>query len=177
MDKKVLRAYALNQRRCLTAVEKSDKSEIICSKVYELIKNKQCIGMYASLKEEVDTILLIDKLLSDGKKVLLPKTLEVGLSFHEISSMNDLQEGKFHVLEPVTDEVSIHTAEVLLVPLVAFDKHKHRIGFGKGYYDHALSGYTGMKIGLAFECQCVEDITVEDHDIALDLIVTESGVY
>ena len=62
---------------------------------------------------------------------------------------------------------------LVIVPGVVFDKHNHRIGYGKGYYDDFLKEFSGKKIGLAFELQVLEDIPRDDWDIRLDKVISE----
>ena len=66
--------------------------------------------------------------------------------------------------------------EIVLVPLLAFDIQLNRLGYGGGFYDRTLTNQQ-IKIGVAFECMRVECVPTEPHDIRLDYIVTESGVY
>ena len=68
--------------------------------------------------------------------------------------------------------------DVVIVPLLAFDRQGNRIGMGGGYYDRFLKKYpAALKIGLAFELQKIENIPVEPHDVPLDAIITEDGTY
>ena len=71
--------------------------------------------------------------------------------------------------------------DLMLVPMAAFDRLGHRIGYGGGYYDRAISrlhakGRRPRLIGVAFDCQQVDVIPAEDHDVALDAVLTESGL-
>ena len=69
-----------------------------------------------------------------------------------------------------------HKIDLFLVPGVAFDKSGNRLGYGKGYYDQLLHNTTGLKIGICFDCQVVDAIPNETHDIKMDIIVTESRI-
>ena len=79
-------------------------------------------------------------------------------------------------------EAPIVTPEVILVPLLGFDRHGHRLGYGKGYYDHTLAAHrsatpTVQAIGLAFAAQEVDAVPVGAADQALDAIVTERAFH
>ena len=65
----------------------------------------------------------------------------------------------------------------MIVPIVAFDDRLYRIGYGKGYYDHFLKVLDVIKIGVAFDCQRVNQIERDENDIKLDLIITEKNTY
>jgi len=65
---------------------------------------------------------------------------------------------------------------VVVVPIVAFDQNKQRIGFGMGYYDRYLASISAKKIGLAFSFQEVSDIMIHSNDIPLDIIITEKAI-
>jgi 5-formyltetrahydrofolate cyclo-ligase len=100
--------------------------------------------------------------------------------FIPINSSDDLQEGRFHVMEPkgtMEDAVIPEEGDLFLVPGALFDRRKHRIGYGGGYYDTYFEKYQGYrKIGFAFSEQLTEtDIPTEKTDIPLDDIVTENG--
>ena len=76
------------------------------------------------------------------------------------------------------NEVCLHDCAAVLVPGVSFDRRGHRVGSGAGYYDRALRGERCLKIGICYECQLShEDLPTEEHDIAMDLVVTEKNTY
>ena len=68
--------------------------------------------------------------------------------------------------------VALNRLDLALVPGLGFDARGHRLGRGKGHYDRLLAGFTGMKIGVAFDFQIVTEVPREPHDIALDAVVT-----
>lgn len=140
----------------------------------EIFKQAKTIGIYASIKQEVYTLDCIKK-WCNIKKISLPRVESKEIKFYQIVDMSQLQKGKFGVLEPQTKNlVNPDAIDVLIIPLVAFDKCNHRIGYGGGFYDRYLQGYKGVKIGIAFSMQEVECISVEEHDIPLDIIINEN---
>ena len=87
--------------------------------------------------------------------------------------------GPFGTMEPKKTQISIFP-QILVVPLLSFDREFYRLGYGGGYYDKYLSknGIGDVKkIGIAFSFQEVEEIPVEDHDERLDWILTEKHLY
>lgn len=145
---------------------------------HPLYQSSQMIAFYVSFNNEVATLDLIKHTLSI-KRVCVPKVEGKVMQFYEIHSVDDLQEGAFHVLEPITHKlIQPNQIELMVVPMLAFDPLLYRVGYGKGYYDRYFqSGYQGYKLGLAFDFQCVNRITVNPFDIALDEIITERMTY
>ncbi|MDE6243728.1 MAG: 5-formyltetrahydrofolate cyclo-ligase, partial [Muribaculaceae bacterium] len=67
--------------------------------------------------------------------------------------------------------------ELIVVPAVAYDRRGNRLGRGKGYYDRLLATTKASKIGVAYEFQVVDDIPAESHDVPVDIVITENGIY
>ncbi len=111
--------------------------------------------------------------------MLVPGTNQ--MEFYEIESMKELFPGYQGILEPAANrdrlfEASSCVHALMLVPGVVFDRNGNRIGYGKGFYDYYLKTYPYIsKIGLAFSCQCIEEIPAEPQDICMDVVLTESG--
>lgn len=103
----------------------------------------------------------------------------VGLEFVAVAKPQDMQPGPFGVLEPPADLPAVPLAQIplLLVPGVVFDRQGHRIGWGQGYYDRILRGYSGVRVGFAYEFQVLEEIPYEPWDEAVDFLVTEAGLH
>lgn len=172
MNKQILRNKYLNVRKNIkNKKELDDKifNQVINLKEY---KESKMILTYVSLKDEVDTFKLIEYSLKIGKKVAVPKCEEEIIKFYYISSLNDLKEGKFNLLEPITNKlVTDFKNSICIVPGVAFDKANNRIGYGKGYYDRFLQNYNDIKIGLTYrECIC-EKIDNESTDIKMVKVI------
>jgi 5-formyltetrahydrofolate cyclo-ligase len=155
-------------------------SDKIREKVEELpeYRNSETIATYVATSGEVQTEQIIRDSLNYGKRVLVPKVISrEKLMFSEIKDMTDLARGEFGLLEPKTHlihEIPLGEAEIILVPLVAWDEWGNRIGHGRGYFDFALANLPkNLKVGLAFEAQRVDRIPREEHDVPLDLVITE----
>ena len=133
---------------------------------------------YLSKKGEVRTHDLVRNALGK-KRVIVPKTVRepLGLRLCEISSFGMLRPGMFGILESAgVCDVPPEDIELAIVPGVAFDERGHRIGHGFGYYDRLLAGMRAFKIGLAYDFQVVPLLPAEEHDIKLDMILTEKRV-
>jgi 5,10-methenyltetrahydrofolate synthetase len=140
---------------------------------------------YWPLPDEVDIRPLIDQLVAEGKTVLLPKvTGDETIELRRYTSRVDLQEGAFHIMEPVGEPFTDYAQiDVCLVPGVAFDAAGHRLGRGKGYYDRFLSSlltshsslltsHSSLLIGICFPFQRVAEVPSEAHDVLMDEIVS-----
>ena len=158
---------------------------IILDKIVALREYREAdlILIYASYNGEVDTYRLIDRALSDGKRVACPRCRIEGeaalLDFYRIDSKEDLVPGYKGIPEP-RDEEEKRLAEddmigcPVIVPLVGYDRDNNRLGYGKGFYDRFFADCDGlMKIGIAYKCQEEERLPVDKYDIRLDMIINE----
>lgn len=128
------------------------------------------------LADEIDVRPLLLALLGRGHCVVLPETPKPGqaLIFHRWRPGRALLPGRFGTLRPEPDPV---IPDLLLVPLLAFDRSGHRLGYGAGYYDRTLEALAGRRaIGCAFAVQEVAAVPVERHDRQMDVIATEAGI-
>lgn len=178
----------LLKRDSIDKCEIHDKSDIISKRVFfeKAYKEAELILLYASYNSEVETLDIVKKAFSDGKKIAFPKcTFDDGLAdmqFYEIDNIDQLSEGYKGILEPDIESNNLKRvediADLCIVPGVAFDRSGNRIGYGKGFYDRFISK-NGAKcyMGLAFECQLVDKIETETTDMRLDMVITEEKVY
>ncbi len=99
------------------------------------------------------------------------------MDFFEWSVKNPLIINKYGIPEPISNKVIY--PDILLVPLVAFDKQLNRIGYGGGFYDRYINKIKKSKkiitIGLAYSFQKVKEIKINDYDIKLDFVITEKN--
>ncbi len=148
----------------------------------EEYRRSRLLISYCAKSDEVQTRPIIERALAEGKRVAVIATQvdSKTLSFSEIRSFeDDLAPGAFGILEPKAGHghpVSISQADLVLVPLVAWDEMGHRLGYGAGYFDRALQGTRIAKVGLALESQRVPHIPESRFDVPLDVIVTDSRV-
>ena len=133
------------------------------------------VGGFWPLAGEIDVRPLLLALAGRGHGLALPMTPRRGeaLSFHRWRPGQALLPGRFGTSHPDWDPVA---PDLLLVPLLAFDRQGRRLGYGGGYYDRTLDGLAARTIGAAFARQEVPEVPVEAHDRRLDAIATECGV-
>jgi len=163
-------------------LEKSNKSGIIKHKLLneEEFKKAKLVMFYVSLKDEVDTLSMIDEALKTGKRVCVPVILkeEKRLIAGEIKNrVEDLERQHFGIYQPKKGrvrEVPLADIDLVVVPGIAFDKKNVRLGRGHGYYDRFLCCLPSntKTIGLAFDFQLVEDLPKYPHDIPVWKTIT-----
>ena len=143
-------------------------------------KNSKQLMLYMPLGNETDTFAIIKAAFCDGKKVVFPVTDEKSGEITPFYALPDTKflKGTFSVLEPVGTQIADMTkTDVILVPGIAFDKTGNRVGFGKGCYDRLLKNSSADLIGFCYEFQICEHIPSEPHDIKMDALVTEKGLF
>lgn len=143
--------------------------------------------IYVSARSEVRTRETIAELLADRKSIVVPWCRDdEHLDLFHLHSLQDLVPGRFGILEPRADlradphrVIAPTRLDLLLLPGAAFDRRGGRIGYGRGYFDRLLAQTRpdALKAGLAFDCQLVDEVPMGPHDVRLDVVVTEVGVY
>ncbi|TCD11741.1 5-formyltetrahydrofolate cyclo-ligase [Pedobacter frigidisoli] len=127
-------------------------------------------------KKEPNTFLLIEWLAENHPeiKILVPKAdFETALmTNHEYLGVDDLQKNLYNILEPQKGIVHDGEVDMVLIPLLAFDKQGYRVGYGKGFYDRFLQNINAKKIGLSLSPAIDKIDDVNEHDIRLDYCIT-----
>ena len=177
-----IRHHIRQKIKSYSELEKSEKSAIIKARLFneEEFKKAKIVMFYVSLKDEVNTLSMIDEAVRAGKKVCVPVILkeEKRLIAGEIRNRSeDLERQHFGIYQPMeghVKEVPLENIDLVIVPGVAFDKSNMRLGRGHGYYDRFLSGIpnSAKTIGLAFDFQVVEDLPKDSHDIPVWKTIT-----
>ena len=147
-------------------------------KKFNLLKNKK-IGAYFPINYEIDCLEILKQLEKSGHKISLPITKKGNkMDFFEWSLKEPLLIGKIGIPEPYSKKKVY--PDILLVPLVAFNKYKFRLGYGGGYYDRYIQKIKKIKkiltIGMAFSFQEVRKLPINEHDKKLDYIFTENYI-
>lgn len=175
MNKSELRNNIINIRKSI--INKEELSTIIVNKIINLdiYQKSKVIALYKSMKDEVNTNLLINESLKD-KIVLLPKVIDNKMVFINVNKSTFYDKSSFGVLEPVGN-VFVGNIDLIIVPGIAFDNKLNRLGFGKGYYDKYLSNKDIYKIGICFDEQIVDLVPTNELDIKMDMVITKNKVY
>jgi 5-formyltetrahydrofolate cyclo-ligase len=141
-------------------------------------KESNTIGITISKMPEVDTYQIIRKGWEQNKRIVIPKCypIDKSMKFRKLTAFNQLESVYYGLFEPIeneTSEVPKEDIELLIIPGLAFTRNGYRLGFGGGYYDRYLMGFTGKKLSLAFNSQLVQTLPTESHDIPTHQIITE----
>lgn len=180
--KKEIRAKLLHLREGLSASDCLEKSQEITKRflISSEFKAAVAIHFYLSNATEVQTDAMILEALRLNKRVIVPVVHpeDQSLSFSELSDLDPAQMrlGPFGIRQPlpsVIKKIMPREIDLWIVPGLGFDPQGNRIGYGGGYYDRVLGEVEGKIIGLAFECQVLESIPVEEKDCLVHKIITE----
>ncbi len=172
--KKALRKDIKEKIAELTPDEKKRMSEAIFLKIEQLpgFEKAKNILLFWSLPDEVITSMFFDK-WSDRKCLLLPVINGDELELRYYEGRRYLKTGSLGVQEPQGKLFTEYDKiDMVLVPGVAFDRDCNRLGRGKGYYDKLLPKLSGMKIGICYPCQLLDQVPCQEWDVKMDKIIT-----
>lgn len=144
----------------------------------ELINKASTIAIYSAIQNEI-SVSELHQLLPE-KKILYP-LCQPGyqLSFHHVTSEDQLITGSMHIPEPQPNlhtELKIRDIDIILCPGLAFGSDGSRLGRGQGYYDRALNSFSGLKLGITLDHQIKKTVPHNLHDAPMDYLVSESGI-
>ncbi len=141
-----------------------------------MFRKARTVLLYHSLNDEVFTHEFIEA-WKEKKRILLPVVSGDWLELREYSGIQQTTPGSYGITEPLgTPFTRYEEIDLVVVPGVAFDLRKNRLGRGKGYYDRLLPLVKAYKIGICFPFQVVEDIPVEEFDVCMDEIVCGKAI-
>ncbi len=181
--KTILRSEALARRRASKGVDPETFAAHLAAAGSELVAELRpgIVSAYFALRDEGSTLPLLETLADAGVLTALPITGPRGtpLVFRLWRPGDMLVDGKMGISEPSPASPEV-APDLLFVPLAAFDRTGHRIGYGAGYYDRTLAGLRARKkvwaVGVAYASQETAKIPHEDHDQRLDFVLTEEAL-
>ena len=180
--KSVIRKDALLRRDALPAAERAKAAEAIAARAFPLaISSGTIVSGFMPLKTEINPLPLMRSLAVQGVQLALPAIDGRGkpLIMRAFTFGDALASGQWGIREPKNDAPEV-APDILLVPLLAFDRSGHRIGYGAGYYDMTIGKLRAMKriaaVGIAFAAQEIEQVPVTPRDARLDLVLTEHEI-
>ena len=183
--KPITRRTVLLRRDTMSELARIAASDLIGDSVMQLVARfpaGETIALYAPKDTEVDTARIDGFARARRLRVVYPRVVDGSklLGFHA-TPVEALEPGHFGLREPRPDAPAIELSSIaaFLVPGLAFDRTGGRIGWGRGFYDVTLAAANpqALRIGLAFECQLVDEVPRDPHDIHLHYVVTEAAVY
>ena len=176
LRKKEIRHEVRLIKKKTTKDEQMAVGQKICEKLIQMPEFKQAksISIYVAYNQEVPTIPIIQQALELGKKVASPIVENGEIEFYCYDSIESLKEGEYGILEP-TKELGIPGNDSLIImPGVAFDKNRNRIGYGGGYYDRYLAKHpNSTTIAIAYDFQIYDEFDAEEKDYRPQKILTE----
>jgi 5-formyltetrahydrofolate cyclo-ligase len=181
--KKELRREALARRDALDAAWRIEASLKMAEAAEQIpVEPGQAVSGFWPMRSEVDVRPLMFALREKGARLCLPAILDQStIVFRELVRGAEMVDMGFGTFGPGPEAAVLEPA-LMLVPLAAFDRRGHRIGYGAGYYDRAIArlqaaGRPPRLIGIAFDCQQVPVVPDEAHDVIIPEILTESGLH
>lgn len=153
---------------------------VIQSSIYQSAAH---VALYAKKSSEISPDPLARDAWTHSKALYLPRISSEQLTFHRYTTETPLSNNIYSILEPPADSptVPVDTPDLIILPLLAFDKTGTRLGQGKAFYDRTLknsaSDSAPFLLGLAYACQEQDNLPKMTHDISLDAIATEEGIY
>ena len=179
LEKKEYRRIVAERRALLSAEEILERSRRIMEKILRLpfYKETETVFAYMSLPGEVQLQDFLIKCWAEGKRTAVPKISGKEMHFYRIDSFGNLSPGAMSILEPDPAICPLADGEenaLMIMPGLAFDRERHRIGYGGGYYDRYLEKHRSHKtIAVSFEFQLFDQLPMDDLDIVPDLLITD----
>lgn len=175
MDKKELRKKYTKVRADVEDKEGKDRLIRKNLRQLDIYKKAKSIFVFISYKSEVDTRGIIEDILADGKKLLVPLVKGSEMIAVEVKGIDDLEPNKMGILEPKSGQ-EVTDVDLTITPGLAFDKAGYRLGYGGGYYDKFFAKVDTVRMGIGYSDQYVESLVHEDYDKALEYLLTEEGL-
>lgn len=180
-SKKEIRTEVKKHRREALPEQIRENSHIICDKFLELPEYQEAkvVFAYMDCKNEVETKKVIEQCWKDGKTIAVPKVFGEIMKYYAICSYEDLEDGYFGIREPKHEQLQEIVCEdgLMILPGVAFDEERHRVGYGGGFYDRYLEAHPHMKkVAFAFEFQMFDKVPFEEFDRQPEKIITEKRI-
>ncbi|MBX9709603.1 MAG: 5-formyltetrahydrofolate cyclo-ligase [Xanthobacteraceae bacterium] len=177
-----LRSEAIAQREALSAAQRKKAARAIAAHEWPVeVPPGVCVAGFSSIRSEIDVSPLMQALSKRGAALALPVLAgqDQPLIFRRWSESARLVRGPYGIFEPSSEADEVDP-DIVLVPLAAFDRAGHRIGYGGGYYDRTLERLRKLKkitaIGIGFSVQEIAQVPSSEHDVQLDLVLTENEI-
>ena len=180
-EKNSLRDLYRRRREALTMSERAVRDAAVCRAIAAAssYRHAAVILGYAPRGTEIDIAPLLQRALTEGKRVALPRSRRGGeMAFHYISSLDSLVTGLYGISEPPEDAPLYEgaPASLCLVPAFSFDREGYRIGYGGGYYDRFLREYAGTAIGVVYHDFLTDHLPRGRYDLPVAALVTDRGI-
>lgn len=179
-SKKDIRKRVLEARKEICPLEWQKATEKITAAVTSHMRFREAtdIYCYVDFQGEAGTRLVMEEAWRLGKDVWAPRISGRKMEFFHIEHFSQLRPGTMGILEPEDGALADGIDALVIMPGVAFDRNRRRIGYGGGYYDKYLAAHPRLTaMAIAFDCQVLDEVPYEEHDIRPQVLVTETSVY
>jgi 5-formyltetrahydrofolate cyclo-ligase len=175
-----LRTAAIARRAALTVEQRAAAAAMLAARGLPMaVPSGAIVSGYWPIRAELDPLPLMRQLAADGAQLALPVIVarDLPLIFRAWTTEAQLLRGQLGIMEP-SPRSAVVLPYIVLVPLAAFDRLGHRIGYGAGHYDRTFAQLRAAKsiiaIGLAFDVQEIDAVPALSHDVRLDYVLTET---
>ena len=176
--KSELRKQVLHEMKAISQEQKPAIDQALTERLlhHPFYQEAKVIATYLSFPHEFQTQELIEQVLKDGKKVLIPKTYPKGRMEFVVYNPQQLVKTSFGLLEPQGELEVVEASQIDLihVPGLTFTMQGYRIGYGGGYYDRYLEHFSGHTLSTVYPCQ-IQDFIPENHDIPVQEVLIDEG--
>ncbi len=181
LKKEGLRQAFKERRAAISLDVQAEASGAICRNLLGLEQYESATGVaaYWPMTLEVDIRPIIHDALTHERRVYLPRVVREPRGLHFCRYNGDpetLEAGPFGLSEPGGEPSDIDQIDLVIVPGLAFDLHGHRLGYGTGFYDRFLKQTKATRVGVAFDVLTIDILPVTKHDVAMNMLVTESRI-
>jgi 5-formyltetrahydrofolate cyclo-ligase len=181
-EKDLLREQALARRDALPATERQASAEFVASRAFPIdVRRGAVVSGFMPMKSEINPLPLLKRLAAGGATLALPVVAGRGkpLIMRAWEFGAPLDQGVWGIRQPKAESPEVDP-DILIVPLAAFDRRGHRIGYGAGYFDMTINRLRRLKsitaIGIAFAVQEIPRVPATERDEPLDLVLTEREI-
>jgi 5-formyltetrahydrofolate cyclo-ligase len=176
-----LRAAAIARRSAMSVEQRAAAAQAVVTRAFPVdVARGTIVSGYWPVRCEFDPLPLMHQLAAQGAQLALPVIMgrEEPLIFRLWNDATQLLRGQIGIMEPSPLSPAV-APDIVLVPLAAFDRAGHRIGYGAGHYDRSFAQLRRSKpitsMGLAFATQEIDAVPALSHDVKLDYVLTEAG--
>lgn len=175
MDKKELRRQIREKKRAMSEEQIVSASFRLGEMLFSTQQYQDAKTLYGYLpyNQEVRTVSMLQRALTDGKRVAVPKVYDDEMRFIYIENFEQLEKSDMGIPEPIADDpVADDPTALVLMPGLAFDEAGHRIGYGGGFYDKFLAAEPSHPtVALCYDFQMMPQLDTEEFDIPVDLVL------
>jgi len=178
MDKRQVRNVMKQRKARMLETVKRVEADMVFGSIVQMPvwQRAEHILCYWSMADELPTHEAVTRWHEAGKHIYLPRVLGDVIEVVPWDGESLNQDNRFHIGEPTGAAVDASVLQLIIVPAVALDEHRNRLGRGKGYYDRLLATTSCPTVGVAMACQLLPQVPTEEHDRPLDCVVTADGV-